>query len=348
MMKKVKNYFFKSKKRIFFAAIIAVVLVILGVKLFSSSKPAKIYTVRAQSFANTVSASGRVTAGKSVELKFLAPSKVTWIGVKKGDHVSAYQGLASLDTSTLEKNLKQKLLDYSATRWDFQQLQDDNNVDGNPLAKITLTDAERRILEKSQFGLDRSVLDVEIADLARQQAVLVTPIEGTVVDDGSFVTGENLSSNDVVTSSIKVVDLSTMYFEAKVDEVDYAKIRTGQKVNVTIDAFPDQIFTGTVSYVGEQGVKSSSGSINILVNVSLDPYTENLVTDLNGEAKFVISEVANAVVIPNEYIFYKSGNPFVKIVRGGKMSDRAITVGPISGNNTLIKSGLSLGDRLAL
>lgn len=331
------------------AGILAAVI-IAGIavwKISGSAKPVSRYTVRAQQFEQTVTASGRIAAGKHAELSFLTPSKVTWTGVKKGDTVFAYQGIASVDIATLEKNLRQKLLAYMTTRWNFEQLQDDNNVHGNPLSQIPLTDAERRILEKSQFGLDSAVLDVEIADLARQQAVLVTPVAGTVVDDGGLVAGENLSASSVGTSVIRIVDLSTLYFEASVDEVDYAKIRTGQKVKISVDAFPDSEFTGTVRYVGQQGVKSSSGSINIIVDVALDPYKENLVTDLNGEAKFVIRELSGALVVPNEYLLYKSGKTYVRKIAGGKTTETIVTTGTTGAGTTLITSGITSGDQLA-
>lgn len=304
------------------------------------------YVVAPTVFTEVVTASGHIAAGNSVDLKFTAPSKVTWVGVAKGDTVNAWQGVAAVDSRTLAKNLKEKLLDYMTTRWNWEQSLSDNNVTTGNIYDRPFTDAEKRILEKAQFGLDKSVLDVEIADLAVKESVLVSPISGTVVDNGNLHVWENLTGSDLVTHAVRVVDLSSLYFEAKVDEVDYAKIAPGQRVTVTLDAYPGKKFPGLVRYIGQQGVKTTSGSITILVDVNIETNNEKLVTDLNGDASFIVSEKPAALVIPRDYVFFKNGKANVKLLVKGKSVDREISLGAASGNQAEVVKGLSAGDTI--
>lgn len=343
VLSKIIKFLFGSRIR---KIISAVVIVIIGVIIFfnqKSSKPANLFTVKSQTFAQTITASGTITARRMATLKFQTPSLITWVGIKKGDQVNAYQAVATLDMRTLEKNLSIALLNYSEQRNNFDQKQVDNQ-ERTPYS--ALNDDMKRILQNNQYDLDKSVRSVELSDLAKKQAVLVTPFSGIVVDDGGLVAGQNLSAADLEAKAVKIIDMSSMYFQAKVDEVDYAKVKNGQTVSLTLDAFPGKTFTGKVTYVGQQGVKSTSGSINILVDVTLDPFKENLVTDLNGEAVFTVAEIPNSLAVPANYVYYRDNKPFIKVVSGGKTAEKAVTLGSVSGELTQVISGLSSGDQV--
>ncbi len=344
-LSKIRNFLFSNKKRTVITVVLIIAIIIGLAQIFGKKgSTQKTYTVTSQTLSETISATGQVKAKNSVSLAFIAPSKVTWVGVKKGDYVNAWQGLASVDTRTLQKSLQQKLLDYMTTRWNFEQNQDDKDINGRPLDSVTLTDAEKRILEKSQFGLNRSVLDVEISDLAVKESTLVTPIAGTVVDTGDLTVWENLTAANIATKVIQVVDLNSLYFEAKIDETDYAKVKTGQLVNITLDAFPENTFAGKITYVGQQGVKTTGGVINILVDVALDKYSESLVPFLNGEAKITTAEKAGSLVIPKEYLINKNNKSYVQVVKNGKKSEAEVKTGYTNSTQTEIISGLQSGD----
>lgn len=343
-LSKVVSFLFGSRRRKIIFTVITVLL-IGGIFFVSkqSSKTTNLYTIKSQTFAQTVSASGVVSARRKATLKFQIPSLVTWVGVKNGDSVRPYQTVATLDMRTLEKNLSIALINYSEQRNSFDQKQDDYQ---NRTPTSALNEVMKRVLQNNQYDLDKSIRSVELANLAKVQAVLVTPISGVVVDDGGLLAGQNLSAADLEAKAVKIVDLSSMYFQAKVDEVDYVKIKDDQKVSLTLDAFPGRTFTGKVSYIGQQGVKSPNGSINILVDVDLDPFTEKLVTDLNGEAVFTVAEIPEALVIPSKYIYYHDNNPYVRVDTKGKITERTIVLGAVSGEMTQIKSGLSSGDQI--
>lgn len=304
--------------------------------------------VKRQDITESVNASGELQAKEYAELRFNTPSKVVWLGVDKGDQVKKWQSVASLDKRTLEKNLRKKLLDYQTTRWDFEQTQDNHDINGRQLTEVILTDEEKRILEKSQFGLDKSVLDVEIADIAARDAVLISPIAGTVISTGGLVAGENLTATNLATKFIKVADLSTLQFVALVDEVDYGKIHPGQKVNIILDAFPDETFEGTVTFINKEGVKNISGGVTIPIEITLVTKDDRLVVGLSGEADFVIEQKKNTLSVPREFIQTKEGKTYVYILDNNKPVMREVITGLSTISQTEIISGIEENQELVL
>lgn len=337
------------KKNRILLGVIVIGILFFGYFLTQDNAPEmRTATVKRQNLTEAINASGELQAKTSAELRFTTPSRVTWIGIDKGDVVKKWQSVASLDKRTLEKNLRKKLLDYQTTRWDFEQTQDNYDIEGRKLDDALLTEAERRILEKSQFGLDKSVLDVEIAKLAAEDSVLISPIGGTVVSIGGLVAGENLTAANLATKVIKIADLSSMQFVAQVDEVDYGKLRLGQKVSVMLDAFPNETFEGSVSYINKEGVKTLSGGVTIPIEITLSKADERLVVGLSGEADFIVAERQNVLTVPREFVKTVEGKEVVYILEDGKPVMKEVQTGIATVSQTEIISGIEENQQIIL
>jgi RND family efflux transporter MFP subunit len=321
-------------------------VIIIGVIIYAinASKPPKFdkAMVKRGEIATVAEASGVVTADKTAELNFANTGKVVWVGVKKGDIVKPYQTLASQDVREVEKNIKSKLLDYMKTRWDFEQLHEDKNVDGRDLAVVpNLSDAELRALQKSQFGLDQSVLDVEVATLAKEQAYLFSPIEGTVVDDGNIMAGEWINATNLSSKTIKVTDLNTLYFQANIDEADFGKIALGQPVTIKLDAFPGEIVNGTISYLGKEGVKKTGGSVQIPVDISLTSVPSGIVPGLNGDVTIILEKKSDILTLDKKFV-HKDGDKYtVSIMENSRPVTKPVTIGMVGLTDEEITSGLT-------
>ena len=298
---------------------------------YNSQKPkSEVRTAKVirQNLTETISASGEVIADKQVELRFSAPAKIVWVGVKEGDPVKVGQALASLDKRQVEDNVKKKLLAYMNERWDFEQLHDDYNIDGKQLTEVTLSDKEKRILEKAQFDLNSTVLDVEIANLAIEESTITSPINGTVTIVSGLNAGEQLTAAQLSTSFIRVVDFKSLVFEAMIDEVDFSKIKIGQKVSITFDAFLDKKFSGSVIYVGREGKKTITGGVVVPVKIALTSGIDKLVTGLSGDAEFVIGQKENVLVVPREFIKNDGTTSYVMVRQNdGKIIKTPVTTG---------------------
>lgn len=307
--------------------------------------PSGMTTVKAErrTLAREYTVNGVITAKKKADLKFNLPGKLVWLSVQKGDTVKAYQAVASLDQRLLQKDLANSLSLYMTTRYDFDTTQKDT-YEGK-----VLTDVIRRELGKSQFALDRSVIAVEAADIARREAVLVTPIAGTVVSTNDLVPGINLSGADLEKKTIRVADLTTLYFDARVDEVDYSKVETGQEAAVTLDAYPDTPCIGKVRHVGTEGVESTGGVVTIPLEISLDGCPHTLALGLNGEARIVISRSDNVITIPKKYVTSRDGATYVTVQTGDSFrtrEEKKVTIGASSVTDVEITGGVEEGATL--
>ncbi|MCX6794100.1 MAG: biotin/lipoyl-binding protein, partial [Candidatus Gottesmanbacteria bacterium] len=171
-----------KKRLIIGGIIIAVLLISVGLWRTSAKKSVNggIQTAKVirKVFVKNVTSSGKKTkADKSAELKFQTSGKLTWVNVKEGDTVAAYQAIAGLDVREVQKNLDKALRDYSSERNDFEETWR-VTYKGVQNPNTALTDTAKRILQKNQWDLDKAVLDVELKHLAVEYATLVTPIAG--------------------------------------------------------------------------------------------------------------------------------------------------------------------------
>src|SRR3989338_5613250 len=103
---------FIDRHRIWSAAIILFVLLVLFIARPAPPKPVLTEKVKKADLVQSISITGAVTAEKSVDLSFQMAGKLAWLGVKKGDYAEAYQTIAVLDQRQVAKTLEKTLLDY--------------------------------------------------------------------------------------------------------------------------------------------------------------------------------------------------------------------------------------------
>ncbi|MBI2074919.1 MAG: HlyD family efflux transporter periplasmic adaptor subunit [Candidatus Levybacteria bacterium] len=210
----------------------------------------------------TISANGAITAKRMVNLSFALSGQLVYLGVQKGDTVSAFQTVGVIDQRTLEKNLQTALRNYSLQRNTFEQTQD-NYQDRTP--EQALSDAMKRILQNNQYDLEKAVLSVELSDLAKQQSVLTTPITGIVTRADVSLAGVYVTPSTIFT----IVDPTSLVFSMDVDEADISKMHEGQKVNVVLDAYPDTHLSLTVKTIDFSSHTTATGANAYTVEAEL-------------------------------------------------------------------------------
>lgn len=295
-------------------------------------------TVTRQSFSKTLSSSGKTKADTSVELKFQASGKLAWVGVKEGDTVAPGQVLATLDRREVQKNLEKALRDYSAERNDFEQTWRVTYDGKKP--NDAFNDTIKRILEKNQWNLEKAVLDVELKHLAVEFAALVTPIGGIVTHIDTPVAGVNITP---ATAAFAVADPNSLVFEATVDETDVGSLIVGQQATITLDAFPEATYSGTITYISYISQQSSGGATVFPVKVSFSR-PENLRIGLNGDISIVTTRMEDVLLIPTEAIREEKGETFVYKKINGKYEKTIIQTGAKNEDDIIVTSGLSEGD----
>lgn len=155
-----------------------------------------------------------------------------------------------------------------------------------------------------------------------------------------------------------IVGSSGMIITVPVDEVDIARVKVGQKANITVDAFPGQTFTGTVSEVAGQGtVQNNVANFNVTLTIAQG---EQLKSGMTANVEILVDRKDGVLLLPIEAVHERQGKKFV-IMAGGSNSDskqngnrmrqpdlRPVETGLYNESVIEIKSGITAGDKVAL
>lgn len=297
------------------------------------------FTVTRQDISETLELSGKVRAGSSASLKFLAGGLLTYVGPKEGDTVKKWQTLASVDTRQLQKVMDQKLNLYAIQRGTFEQTVDDNN---NSVPAGDLGNTLKRLLEKNQYQLENTVKDVEYQDLYLKLSRISSPINGVLVQSPVTVANVQVSAADTWV----VVDPSSLYFSADLDETDLSRVTIGQSAHVNLDAFADREIDTSISSISYSPKETSTGT-TYEVKVTLDPaHTKDLRLGLNGTVALVLKEVPSALTLPMSAVTTKAGGSFVTVKEGDKYIEKTVEIGIENNGVVEIKSGLGEADNV--
>ncbi len=283
----------------------------------------------------TISLSGSLDADERVTLQFPTSGKLAWVGAKEGEYVEQYQGIASLDQTTVQKQLERYLNLYMKTRWDFEQTMD--NYEG----KI-ITDAIKRILEKSQFDLNNSVLDVEIQNESVRLSSLWTPIEGFVTRVGSPFAGVNITPSQ---AQFEIVNPNTIYFLATADQTDVTGLKKDMKGILVLDAYPNTPIEGTITTVAftpKVGETNTVYAIKFMFPNDNSDYRYKV--GMTGDVSFVTEKNEDVLYIPSKFVTSDGENKYVTVVKNGKRVKIPVAVGMETEDAIEIESGLSPGD----
>jgi HlyD family secretion protein len=137
-------------------------------------------------------------------------------------------------------------------------------------------------------------------------------------------------------------DLSTLISKMYVNEIDVSKIKPGQHVNITVDAFPQKAYTGSVTSVaniGEQLPNSDAKMFEVLIKIdNLDPELRPAMTTWN---KIVLKTIDNALYIPLECV--RAGADSIPFVYKKNKTRQIVRLGEQNDKNVIVEEGLDPG-----
>ena len=372
------------KKVLIIIAVVAVL--IFGVFKITTSKKtttqSQTYSVTKGTLVTSISATGTITSGNSTNITTSASGTVFEVFVKNGDSIKKDQKIATLilddSSKTKQSNayaayLKAKeavatavaakvtadiqmWTDHQAhlTALGVQSTMNSNNT--NPKTNQVYTAEERMVIDKT---VDQAYLNFKASELKYQNApaaitnakvnlasayndylnnsaTILAPADG-VVNNLTLAPGvviSEVTGEDVTTQTIGIVNNINNQFQATVNltESDVTKIKADQKVSLTLDAFSDKSFTGKVLAVNTSGA-STSGVTSYPVTILLDSTDINIYSKMSVSAQIITNIYHDVLLISNNAI-------------SSLKSD--VVTGETDGTNTIVKSGLSEGDKVTV
>lgn len=241
-------------------------------------------------------------------------------------------------------------------------------------ARLKLADAEQSVREaetkqKSDATLNQATIeskeqarkkaafDVERAEHALAQMSQRAPSAGTISLLKHWSSGNMIPyrSGDRAWPGAAIAELpdaTTLRITARVDETERGRLAAKQPVTVQLNAIPDRQFTGHIEQIGEiASLDFSSGwpiTRNFRLEVTLDQSDPRFKPGITGDVTVVVDKVPNAIILPAQAMFQKSGQNVVYVWHGGQFEERAVEVGRRSGDKVLVARGVSAGDQVAL
>ena len=205
------------------------------------------------------------------------------------------------------------------------------------------TEAEVREVELS---IEQVQLDLEAAQADLDKAELRATIDGIVLSVDVEV-GQKTTSD--LSSALIIGDLTKLELPVFVAEVDINKVELGQPVNISVDALPDQVFSGEVNRIAPIS-ESDSGVVNYEVTVRLKDLDieDGVRPGMTAVATILNDGAENAWLVPSSALVEFEGQQYVRLVRNGQQPSRiAVTPGTSQGEWVVVQSAeLQAGDQV--
>ncbi len=333
-----------------------------------------------------ISAPGAVEPKTKLQVSAQVSAKIIALPFREGDSVKKGDVICRLDSddyvASLEstqamlkgdearlEGLRADLANAQAEWGRTKELYDTKDVN-----KSDLDAAEAVLLRaKASVSAAEHSIDVAKANITRAQknlefCTIVSSIDGIITKLNNEVGEQVLGTfNNAGTVIMEIADLSTMLVKAKVDEANIGPVKAGQHASISINAYPDRVFPGTVELVGLKKQLDRDGTgyfeTQILVKQSEG---ERLPSGLTANADIEVQTYDDVIRIPSQAVVDRrvdelpreltDSNPnvdktkvFARIVYrfvDGKAKAVPVSIGPSDVTHTIILSGLDEGERI--
>ena len=350
----------KKRAIILSAAVVVVAAVILLIVRRNGPEQAVSYatvTIAPASISNSVTATGTVEPITQVEIGTQVSGMISKIYVDYNSVVKARQLLAEMDMTTLlaEYQASEASLASSRTEYEYQTKNYERQKNLFEKGLISSSDFETAEYEyyKSKSAYEQSQANSVKAKTNIGYARITSPIDGVVlsrdVDEGQTVA----AGYSTPTLFTVANDLTKMQVIADVDEADIGEVEEGQTVSFTVDAFPDDTFTGTVRQVRLQSTTTSNVVTYEVVIDAPNPDLK-LMPGLTANVSIATLDKSGIFIVPLKALRfepegYRAADGLLEkhvwVERNGSLEPVEVVNGVSDGIYTEIVSGLSGGDQ---
>jgi len=314
----------KRKKTIIF--LIAAVLItgaVISLALMRK-KPAYTFdTVRVSkgTIANTVTATGTIEAITTVEVGTQVSGIIEHVYVDFNDNVKQGQVLAKLDETLLRAQVEQSqaTLDQAEAQMNFQEATFKRLKALFEKNLVAQADYDQALynLENSKASLSNARSALNRAKVNLDYATIYSPIDGVVLNR-AIEEGQTVAASFNTPKMFTIVnDLTQMEVQTNVDEADIGKVKQGQRVEFTVDAYPDLKFEGSVSQVRLQPVTTNNVVTYVVILNAPNP-EKKLMPGMTASATIYIEEKHNTLVVSGKSLRFTPDAEFLSEVMSQK------------------------------
>ena len=358
-----------TKKTKIIAACIAVVAIGCGAYFFTGSdKPFDITyetsTVSKATIGNSVTATGTIEPVTEVEVGTQVSGIIDKIFVDYNSVVHKGQIIAELDKTNLLSELtsansnlasSKSNLDYQSLNYKrMKALHDKGLISDNEYDSALLS------YQQAKESYTANAQSVAKAQTNLGYATITSPIDGVVISK-AVEEGQTVAASYSTPTLFTVAkDLTDMRVIAKVDEADIGEVKEGQRVTFTVDAFPNDEFSGRVTQVRQEGV-TESNVVTYEVVISAPNSDLKLKPGLTASVNIYTMEREGVVSVPSKALRFTptkeligakdqiidcEGKNKVWTKEGRTFKAYAVNIGITNGTRTEIISGIKEGTKI--
>ena len=309
------------KKRIIFGLIVIAAVSATGFFLLKK-KPLKAIqwetkAVERGTIINTITATGTLEAVTTVQVGTQVSGIVSRLYIDYNSKVKKGQIIAQIDTTTLSANLFDTRA--SVYRQQIQVNQAKRNFDRTKALYeqkvVAEIDYDKALddYETAKSALISSEAQLNRAEINLGYATIRAPIDGVVISK-SVEQGQTVAAslNSPVLFNI-VNDLSKMQVQASIDEADIGQVKEGQHVTFSVDAYPEDKFTGSVQQIRIQPVIVSN-VVNYIVIIDVPNPDLKLMPGMTANITINVSEAENVLKIPVKALSFRPPDFYLNIL----------------------------------
>jgi RND family efflux transporter MFP subunit len=349
--------------------------------------PANVAMVRRGDLSASVNATGKVRAKKSARLSLPLSGMVAKIEKQEGDEVNAGDAILWLRADETQRRVKQAELNLHSRQLDLARAKSaprDEDIDiaranlrkatlaaaaaeaaytASPSAQteaaresarldleiarasfIRLTNgASKEELDTLQNSVTIAQLELEATKQALAQTRLTAPFTATVTEiiprEGELVGGFSPLAT--------IADLTALEIAAEVDEIDVSNVQVGQSVEIRLDAFPGEKFSGKLTRLFP-AASSQRGTTVYGAVVEFDARNFKVRPGMGANMKILTVEKKNVLLVPNRALKNVGTRKAVRVLAPGEPRDVIVEIGVTDGNETEIINGIREGDQVQM
>lgn len=349
-------------------------LLLLGVTSCSKERKVSLETVKAEpgELTETVTATGTVESVTQVDVGTQVTGIIDKLYVDYNSVVTKGQLIAEIEKTMLESDLRSAEANVESARLTYEYNLTNYNRDKVLHDKQLISDYEyqtsKKDLEVSKTAYDKARADKVRAAKNLNYAEIYSPIDGIVISRDVEV-GQTVVSNMSVANLYTIADLDNMQVIGNVDEADIGRVKMGQNVTFSVDAYPDELFEGQVTQV-RLNPTTESNVVTYEVVVAAPNPDHKLIPGLTANLTIYVQQIRDALLLPAKAFTFEpedhpeatdlpsadgakaprteEGTKCVWVVDGKRLVPTPVTIGESNGIRTQILSGLKEGAIVAV
>lgn len=334
------------KKTIYFLGIFIIIAIIVIILIMnkkttdaktelatgtSAAVSVKMDVVKEASYNVSFSSNASLEAIRELTFVSDVSGRVVRILADEGTFVSKGKALIQVDDELLKADFTSSEAALNSLKKDYDRYKNANSQGGVTDQQLDNITTQLIAAESRYTSSKRRLAD----------ATIKSPISGTInkryIEVGAYLNpGAKL---------FDIIDDSQLKVYCNVTEQQVLLVKKGQKVRISCNTFPDEVFNGTVTFIGEKADRTLNYPVEVTIN---QRDKKQLKAGMYVSSYFDMKTEKQGIIIPRNAISGSVKSANVYVVKNAIVSKKAVVVGAIIENNVEIMSGLQVGDSIVV